>query len=166
MCVNSGKSGDVLRVIQDFFEKLGSKSPLANNNIINKKGRIFLVNKNLYEYSKMDFFYAGLYLGNIKKGKIIPSLYLLSFLSKNKANKVIVDNKTAWLFIYGKNIFSEGILRVDDPLKKGDLTLILNSYDDCLGLGKLLDDLNKKSTQNKVIIENLFDIGDFLRRES
>ena len=91
---------------------------------------------------------------------------MLAFLSKNKANKVIVDNKTAWLFIYGKNIFSEGILRVDDPLKKGDLTLILNSYDDCLGLGKLLIDLNKKPTQNKVIIENLFDIGDFLRREN
>ena len=74
MFVNSGKSGDILRVIQDFFEKLSSKSSLADNKIINKKGRIFLVNKNLYEYSKMDFFYAGLYLGNIKKGKIIPSL--------------------------------------------------------------------------------------------
>ncbi len=154
-----------MKVVNDFAEKLGSKFSLAENKIINKNGRVFLVNKKLYEYSKNNIFNAGLFLGNIKKGKIVPSLYLLSLLSKNKANKVIVDNKAAWLVIYGKDIFRKGILRVEGLLKKGDITLILNSYGDCLGLGKIAIDLDKKSKENEVIVKNLFDIGDFLRRE-
>ena len=154
-----------MKVVEDFVEKLGSKFSLASNKIINKNGRVFLVNKKFYEYYKKSFFYAGLFLGNIKKGKLVPSLYLLSLLSKNIANKVIVDDKMAWLVIYGKDIFSKGILRVEGSLQKGDITLILNSYGDCLGLGKIIFDLDKKSEEDKVIVKNLFDIGDFLRRE-
>ena len=154
-----------MKVIEDFVEKLGSKLSLTDNRIINKDGRIFLLNKEVYEYYKKNFFYAGLFLGNIKKRKLVPSLYLLSLLSKNKANKVIVDNKSAWSVIYGKDIYNQGILRFEGSLQKGDITLILNSYGDCLGMGKIMFDLDKKSKENEVIVKNLFDIGDFLRRE-
>jgi predicted RNA-binding protein (TIGR00451 family) len=154
-----------MKEVDDFAEKLGCKISLRGNKIINKNGKVFLVNKKIFEYSKKKFFYAGLFLGNIKKGKIDPSLYLLSLLSKNKANKVIVDNKTAWLVIYGRNILKNGILGVEGSLQKGDIVLILNSYGDCLGLGKIVFDFDKKSKENEVIVKNLFDIGDFLRRE-
>ena len=76
-----------MKVIEDFAEELGGKISFDDNNIINKNGRVFLVNKKLYEYTKKNLLYAGLYLGNIKKGKICPSFILLSILKKNKANK-------------------------------------------------------------------------------
>ena len=155
-----------MKVIEDFAEELGSKISFGDNNIINKNGRVFLVNKKLYEYTKKNLLYAGLYLGNIKKGKICPSFILLSILKKNKANKVIIDNKAAWLFICGRDIFSKRILRIEGSSKKGSKTLILNNFGDCLGFGEILFDLEKKSKHNKVIIKNLLDIGDFLRREN
>lgn len=154
-----------MRVVDDFAEKLCSNFSVSKDKIINKNGKIFLVNKKLIKYSKKNFFYAGLFLGKIKKGQIDPSLYLLSLLSKNKANKVIVDNKTAWQVIYGKNIYKNGILGFEGSFQKGDIVLILNNYSDCLGLGKIERDLNKKSKENEIIVKNLFDIGDFLRRE-
>ena len=44
-----------MKVIEDFAEELGSKISFGDNNIINKNGRVFLVNKKLYEYTKKKF---------------------------------------------------------------------------------------------------------------
>ena len=155
-----------MKLFEDFTAKFGCKLSLIGKNIINKSGRIFLVNKNLLKYCKRNFIYAGLYLGKIKKGKIFPSLYLLSILSKIKSNKVIVDDKASWLVICGRDVFGERILKVEGSIKKGNLVLVLNTYGECLGYGKIIRDLDKKPKQNEVFIENLLDIGDFLRRES
>lgn len=155
-----------MKLIEGFTGKFGCNLSLIGKNIINKNGRLFLINKSLSKYSKRNFFYAGLYLGQIRKGKIFPSLYLLSILSNIKSNKVTVDNKAAWLFICGRDVFGERILRAEGLIKKGDFVLILNIYDDCLGYGRILRNLDKKREQNEVIIENLLDVGDFLRRES
>jgi ribosome biogenesis protein Nip4 len=41
--------------------------------------------------------------------------------------------------------------------------LILNQYDECLGFGRIMRDLNEKT--NGVVVKNISDVGDFLRRE-
>jgi ribosome biogenesis protein Nip4 len=43
--------------------------------------------------------------------------------------------------------------------------LILNNFNDCLGFGRIIIDLDKKTQKNEVVIRNILDIGDFLRRE-
>jgi ribosome biogenesis protein Nip4 len=84
-------------------------------------------------------------------------------LSEKEANKIIVDKKTEWLFICGRDIFKRGIMKTIGSKKKRAYVLILNQHDECLGFGKILRDLNEET--NGVVIKNVSDIGDFLRRE-
>ena len=78
--------------------------------------------------------------------------------------KLIVDKKTAWLFICGRDIFRKGILQ-GDQLKKGDYVLIMNLMNECLGYGKILINLRGSPDSKQVAVKNILDIGDFLRRE-
>ncbi len=155
-----------MNLIENFIQKLGSKISFSSENVLNKKGKLFLINKKLRKDLQNNFFYAGLYLGEKKQGKFFPSFNLLSVLSEQKANKVTIDKKAAWLFIYGKNIFRERILKVEGNEKKRALTLVINNTNDCLGFGEIIFDLNKKQKKGDSVIKNLLDLGDFLRRES
>jgi len=133
--------------------------------IIDKKGRRFLLNSVLYKIASKDFFHAGIYLGKVKNRKFFPSFSLLNLLAEGKANKVIVGRKTAWLFICGRDIFMKGILKVYGSRKKGDHTLVLNEFGECLGFGKIIRRLDAEREKTSVVIKNIADIGDFLRRE-
>jgi ribosome biogenesis protein Nip4 len=109
-----------------------------------------------------DFFYAGTYLGKTKNEKFFPGFELLRMMSEKKAHKVVVNKKTEWLFICGRDVFKRGIVNVIGPGKKGDHVLVLNCYGECLGFGRVISDLDKEG----VFIKNISDIGDFLRREA
>ena len=50
-------------------------------------------------------------------------------------------------------------------MKKGDYTLILNESNECLGFGKITCNLRGEADAHKVVVKNILDIGDFLRRE-
>jgi ribosome biogenesis protein Nip4 len=99
----------------------------------------------------------------MKKGKFFPSFNLLSILAETEANKVVVDQKAAWLFICGRDTLGEGLKAVHGSRRKGDFTLVLNEFGECLGFGRILHDLSSKDTN--VAVRNVSDIGDFLRRE-
>jgi ribosome biogenesis protein Nip4 len=47
--------------------------------------------------------------------------------------------------------------------RKGDSTLVLNEFGECLGFGKITSSLNQ--AEGKVVLRNILDVGDFLRRE-
>jgi ribosome biogenesis protein Nip4 len=83
-------------------------------------------------------------------------------IARGKANKIVVDDKTEWLFICGRDIFKQGIVKTMGSKSKGDHTLVLNRYGECLGFGRITRNLDEAG----VVIENVSDIGDFLRRES
>ena len=153
----------IMKIIEEFTNKLASDISFANKCIINNDGRLFLIDKKFKKYPK-KFFFAGIYLGKIKTGRFTPSLFLLSILSKNKANRVIINNRASWLFICGKDISLKGLLGFKGVIKEGDLSLVLNSYNDCLGYGKVILDIDQKDS-NKIFLKNILDIGDFLRRE-
>ena len=97
--------------------------------------------------------YIGTFLGKKEK----PSLYLLNLLAKNSNKKIWLNEKGAWLFICGRDVFAKSITKAENA---DDFVLILNEYDECLGFGQVVDLSSKK-----VAIKRLFDIGDFLRRE-
>jgi len=149
--------------IKDFVSRFQTRISLDENLIVKRRDRYFLLNDSLKRLISKDFFYAGTYLGKTKRGKFFPSFNLLRMIAGKKANKVIVDKKTEWLFICGRDIFQKGIMKVMGSKRKGDYTLILNQYDECLGFGKILFNLDK--AKDGVVIENISDIGDFLRRE-
>jgi ribosome biogenesis protein Nip4 len=152
-----------MKPLLDFALQFGARMALNANLIVKKGSRYFLLNKNLKRLIRKDFYYAGTYLGKVKNGKFFPSFNLLAMLAKGEANKIVVDRKAAWLFICGRDIFRKGILAVHGSRRKGDYTLVVNEFCECLGFGKITRNLEAKETQ--VVARNISDVGDFLRRE-
>ena len=152
-----------MKLINEFVSRFGVSISLNENLVVKRKNRYFLLSKELKKLARGSFFYAGIYLGKIKGGKFFPSFNLLRMIAEKEANKIIVDEKTAWLFICGRDIFKRGIIRVVGSGRKGSFTLVLNQDGACLGFGKILTSLDEE--RESVAVKNVLDIGDFLRRE-
>ena len=73
-------------------------------------------------------------------------------------NRVHVDRETGWLFVCGRDVFEESILRAESDFEEGALSLVMMDGS-CLGYGRV------EGFQGRRILKNIFDIGDFLRRE-
>jgi ribosome biogenesis protein Nip4 len=153
-----------MKEINDFVKQFNASLPLDESHIVRNRNRYYLLSKKLKHQVPKGFFYAGAYLGAVKGASLFPSFLLLAMISERKANKLVVDKKTAWLFICGRDIFKKGILEGNN-LKKGDYTLILNEHNECLGFGKIMHNIREEINVNKVAVKNILDIGDFLRRE-
>jgi ribosome biogenesis protein Nip4 len=153
-----------MKAIRKFAFQVGAKISLNADFIVEKGGRYFLLNEALLKIARKDFYYAGTYLGKVKNGKFFPSFNLLMMLAKGEANKIVVENKAAWLFICDRDVFQKGILAVHGSRKKGDHTLVLNEFGECLGFGRIVRSLDG-AAKSEVAVRNISDVGDFLRRE-
>ena len=154
-----------MKQISDFARRFGAEISLDENLIVTRQNRYFLVNEDLKKLLSKGFFYAGTYLGRLKNDVFFPSFNLTRMIAESQANKTVVDEKTEWLFICGRDIFKRGITEIKGSKRRGARTLILNQKQECLGFGRILKDLNEEQDRNQPAIENLLDIGDFLRRE-
>lgn len=94
----------------------------------------------------------GLFLGETKNNAFFPSLALLTILAKQSQKKAFVTDKAAWLFLCGKDIQNESIIKKNS---KEGIILVQNKNDENLGYGKI----------TKTGIKNILDRGDYLRRE-
>ena len=155
-----------MKQITDFVSRLGTSLELDENQIAEKQGRFYLVSRKVKESVQGDFFYAGTYLGKIRQGVFFPSFNLLAMIAKRKeANKVMVNERSEWLFIVGRDLFKRGILKASGSQKKGAYTLIVNQQGESLGFGRIMHSLDEKEKKQEVAVRNISDIGDFLRRE-
>lgn len=154
-----------MKPINDFISRFAANTRVHENLIVKKQNRYFLLNENLKRHLQKSFFYAGTYLGKVKDEVFFPSFNLLAMIAEGKANKVVVDERTGWLFVCGRDIFKRGILNMTGSKRKGNYTLILNQHGECLGFGKILCNMDKGKGKRKVVVKNISDIGDFLRRE-
>jgi ribosome biogenesis protein Nip4 len=153
-----------MKEINNFVKQFNANVPLEKSSIVKNGNRYYLLSKKLKQQIPKGFFYAGTYLGTVKGKSFFPSFLLLAMIAARKANKIMLDNKTAWLFICGRDIFKQGIIKADN-LKKGDYTLILNEHNECLGFGKMMINLRAEIDLSKVAVKNILDVGNFLRRE-
>ncbi|MQY61867.1 hypothetical protein GH146_01095 [archaeon] len=153
-----------MKEINDFVAQFNANIPLNESRIVRSRNRYYMLSKKLKQQVPKGFFYVGAYLGAVKGASFFPSFLLLAMIAQRKANKLVIDKKTAWLFICGRDIFQQGILK-ENNLKKGDYTLVLNEHNECLGFGKIMHNLRGAPDTNKVAVKNILDIGDFLRRE-
>ncbi len=152
-----------MKPIAVFASQFGAKITLNPELIVEKAQRYYFLNANLKKLAQGDFYYAGVYLGKVKNGVFFPSFNLLNMLVDVAANKVVLDKKAAWLFICGRDVFRTGILRVYGSKRKGAATLVLNEFNECLGFGRITCSLDE--AEGKVVVRNILDVGDFLRRE-
>jgi ribosome biogenesis protein Nip4 len=154
-----------MRDINDFVKRFRTSISLKENLIVEKKNRYFLLDTRLKEVISKDFYCAGVYLGKLKKGVFFPGFNLLAMIGDNKdANKIMLDERTEWLFIVGRDIFKQGIVEVTGSKKRGDYTIVMNQHGECLGFGKVLCNIDEE-VNKRVVVKNISDIGDFLRRE-
>jgi len=154
-----------MKPINDFISRFETSINLDEKLTVKKQNRFFLINKTLRFQILKDFFYVGAYLGKVKDGIFFPSFILLAMMAETKANKTMVDKKTAWLFICGRDVFKRGIMQMTGSKSKGDYTLVLNQNSECLGFGKILCNINEEKDKSKVIVKNISNLGDFLKRE-
>jgi len=152
-----------MKSMKDFISQFNASISLDESLTVKKENRYFLLNVSLKKLVTKDFFYAGTYLGKTKNGKFFPSFNLLRMIAEKKANKIIVDKKTEWLFICRRDIFKQGIIKVIGSKRKSDYTLILNQHNECLGFGRILHNLDEE--KGGIAVKNISDVGDFLRRE-
>jgi ribosome biogenesis protein Nip4 len=148
--------------LTDFAYRFGSRVALNPEFMIEKSQRFYLLNPALRKVARSDFFYSGLYLGKVKNGTFFPSFNFLNMVVPLGANKVILERKAAWLFICGRDIFRKGIIKLNGSKKRGDFTLVMNEFGECLGFGVVTGNFEE---EGKVSVRNVLDIGDFLRRE-
>jgi ribosome biogenesis protein Nip4 len=153
-----------LKPLEVFASRFGGKVAFNQEFIVEKGMRYYLLNPRLKKAAKGSFYCAGLYLGKLKNGVFFPSFNLLNSLLGVAANKVVVDAKAAWLFICGRDVFGIGLVKVMGSKRKGHFTLVLNEFGECLGFGKMAGSFD--SSEGKVVVKNILDIGDFLRRET
>ncbi len=147
-----------------FASRFGAEIALNPHFVVEKSQRHYLLNPSLNTVIRKDFFYAGLYLGKTKNGKFFPSFNFLNMLVDVAANKVFLDRKTAWLFICGRDIFRQGIVKLTGAQRRGDCALVLNEYGECLGFGEIC--AKQGEAKGQIVVRNILDIGDFLRRET
>ncbi len=142
-------------MIEDFIKKFTDKKV---GEITEIRSRFFLADRELIELKNRirdEPFAFGTFLGEINENKFKPSIALLDNISMLSDKKVFVNAKAEWLFLCGRDVFRQGIVK--NNVNEG-LVLVQNEKDENLGYGEF--------SVGKVAIKNLLDRGDFLRRES
>jgi ribosome biogenesis protein Nip4 len=150
-----------VRLLKKFLEGVGSSLTVDEERLLRINNRRFTVGENLDDFIFRwdNLVYAGKLLGKDRR-LFHPSPTLLQEIASEEGslNRVHVDRETGWLFVCGRDVFEESILRKDGGFEEGDLSLVMLEGD-CLGYGRI------EMFQGKKILKNVFDIGDFLRRE-
>ena len=143
--------------LQEFVAKFCSYEKISYP--VEKRGRrYYSVSPELLEVEKSidkGSYSSGLFLG--EEGKFFtPSVVLLDWIAPHTTQKVWVDEKVGWLFVCGKDVFWDSVIR-----KKADdsIVLVMSEKDEVLGVGQITRKKGKK------IVLNTFDRGSFLRRE-
>ena len=164
-------SSDFQQIINNFkkilyfsTESLTSRSIFPN---------IFLISKDQYpllQSLKSDrIISAGLYFGFIKKGNFHISLEGAEFLFKNNIlsdlKKLYVNDKGEKSILYGNNILKNMIIKFPISLRKKDLLLVINKYEEVLALVRSKFDYQdiQEVKLKDIIAINLIDKGIYLR---
>jgi ribosome biogenesis protein Nip4 len=148
-----------------FASRFGAQIAINPELVVEKAQNYYMLNSRLRKITHPPFFYAGLYLGKVKGGVFFPSFNFLNLLLPLAANKVVLDRKAAWLFICGRDVFRKGVVKFMGSRRKGDFTLVLNEFGECLGFA-VVEAEGGVVGGGQVLLRNVFDVGDFLRREN
>lgn len=141
-----------MQEIQDYLKQFGN-IPLPEGTIhwIDN----LLVAKQTAFTSKEPLAGEGLILARKTKGRFIPAFPLLDHIGKYTQQKLILDDKMAYLFTCGRDIFFKNLSGQKFP--EQPIILLLNEREEVLGVATL----DRKERMYK----NVLDRGIFLRQE-
>lgn len=118
---------------------------------------IFITGKGTYKIldaMKKNPYFAGLFIGETKNGRFIPSLEGATLMAPHTKKKIVVNKKAEQLVLYGRDVLLKSVLDSPGGLSSGDTYLIVNERDELLGIGRIEND----------VIKNLMDRGWYLRK--
>lgn len=144
-----------MRLLQRFLNDIGSSySPSHILNINNKRFTSVIPPPIILS----EQVYTGIYLGQNKR-RFQPSSILLQKLAEDPdTHKVYVNRQTAWLFVVDKDIFDENIIKRTEGVHLGGYCLVMYN-EHCIGYGRY------ETSHELKVVKNIYDVGDFLRRE-
>ena len=150
-----------MRLLKKFLERVGSQFSFEEEDYIKLNNKRFLISleleKNIFRKDKLV--YAGCFLGKDRNDFQPSSILLKKLESEEKLYRIHVNRDTAWLFVCGRDIFQDNIVKCEGKFERDNYFLVMFNGE-CLGYGRVW------VFQGKLILKNIFDIGDFLRRES
>ena len=149
-----------MRSLNEFLTAIGAEHGYDEEKLLKINTKRFSVGEELGNFvlDRRQLVYAGRYLGKTKR-EFLPSSILLEKLSRVEGlNRIHVDAETAWLFVCGRDIFGENVRRVEGEFADGNAFLVMFGGS-CLGYGVV------EPSERRLILRNVLDIGDFLRRE-
>ncbi len=147
--------------MQEFFSRF-TERPLSElfPQVIRKREEYYALSEDIKEIvghlPEKEVVSAGTYLGAMKKGRFVPGTAVLDTLSKISERKVFLEQKQAWLFLCGRDVFADSVRKAN--VKEG-YVLVQSMENENLGYGVY------RREGRRMLIRNLFDRGDFLRRE-
>jgi len=150
-----------VRLMRKFLEGVGSSLAVDEGRLLRINNRRFTVGEDIEAciLRGRSLVYAGKLLGK-DRNLFHPSPALLQEVASGQGplNRVHVDREVGWLFVCGRDIFEESILRREGAFEEGALSLVMLDGE-CLGYGRV------ETFEGRRMLRNVFDIGDFLRRE-
>jgi ribosome biogenesis protein Nip4 len=166
---------DAEKAIMAFIGELGTESKerifkeRIKNALESEESGILMIGKNIFRTNPSccgpemgsdakSLVYCGIKMGAVAKGRFLPAPGFLNALleSKEEMNYVVLNSRAEWLFLCGRDVFNDGIAK--KHIKSKCKCLVLNENGECLGYGLV-------EKNGAVEVKNLFDLGDFLRRE-
>ena len=147
-----------------LFKRFTQQFSNAEVSNIHKIGRnYFLVTDDVWELREKitrDPFAMSIYLGQ-EKNHFIPSpaaVDMVSRLEGSDRKKIFINKKAEWLFLCGRNVLQDSILKNPNNVKEG-LVLVQNETGENLGYGIF------QQQGKDLVIKNLLDKGQYLRVE-
>jgi 60S ribosome subunit biogenesis protein NIP7 len=118
---------------------------------------------------KMQPTYSGIAIGNIKSKKFTPNLNFAELIVNHnpKLNYpyAVLENKASNLYIYGRDIMGNSIVDFFNEIKENQIVIILNQKKEVLGIGRSRFNNNLITQNDKIVIDNVQDIGTHYLKE-
>ncbi|MBS3175869.1 hypothetical protein J4457_01390 [Candidatus Woesearchaeota archaeon] len=152
-------------MIDKFIIQFTRRKILNEKDLLIVNDKYFLVSEKIREtinIIKREPHLAGLYLGRQRGNQFFPSVALLAILHPFAENIITLNDDAAFLFICGRDIYAPSILKMDGRCAESSIVILQNKNKELLGFGKRAHPI----TSQQPVVENIFDIGDFLRREN
>ncbi len=117
-------------------------------------------------FQDFEVAYLGLWLGDFADDRFRPSLPILEKLSELTDRILVVHQKAAEAFTYGRSILREGVASLSPSLKRGQRVIVKDREGHVIGLAALSVDgqTYTKLAREKLVAKNLVDIGWYVRK--
>jgi ribosome biogenesis protein Nip4 len=150
-----------MKTIEEFIKIFTDKEIYPQDELVKQGREYYLQKQHIQKTAKNiqeNLIHAGLFLGEIKSNQFTVSLHLLELIAPHTDKKIILDEKTAWLFACNRDVFTKQVQN-NKEIQQGSFVIVLNEQNEVLGLAK------KEKDKTETIYKNILDIGSYLRKE-